>query len=55
MGKGLGSCSLAELQDIETQIDKSLRIIRSRKVQSKNTHAYTNRNDNFIGLFWYVG
>ncbi|KAJ0261770.1 MADS-box protein AGL72 [Hirschfeldia incana] len=31
MGKGLDSCSLAELQEIETQIEKSLGVIRSRK------------------------
>ncbi|KAF3548031.1 hypothetical protein DY000_02001513 [Brassica cretica] len=31
MGQGLGSCSLAQLQGLETQIEKSLRIIRSRK------------------------
>lgn len=41
MGQGLGSCSLAQLQGLETQIEKSLRIIRSRKVQSKNTHTPT--------------
>ncbi|KAL0844924.1 hypothetical protein Bca101_018170 [Brassica carinata] len=33
MGQGLGSCSLAELQELETQIEKSLRIIRSRKAE----------------------
>ncbi|XP_022569219.1 MADS-box protein AGL71-like isoform X2 [Brassica napus] len=31
MGQGLGSCSLAQLQGLDTQIEKSLRIIRSRK------------------------
>ncbi|CAN6813292.1 unnamed protein product [Brassica oleracea] len=33
MGQGLGSCSLAQLQGLETQIEKSLRIIRSRKAE----------------------
>ncbi|XP_009107038.1 MADS-box protein AGL71 isoform X2 [Brassica rapa] len=31
MGQGLGSCSVAELQEIDIQIEKSLRIVRSRK------------------------
>ncbi|ESQ43354.1 hypothetical protein EUTSA_v10015303mg [Eutrema salsugineum] len=31
MGQGLGSCSVAELQEIDTQIEKSLRIVRSKK------------------------
>ncbi|KAH0889160.1 hypothetical protein HID58_051589 [Brassica napus] len=33
MGQGLGSCSLAQLQGLDTQIEKSLRIIRSRKAE----------------------
>ncbi|KAL1208062.1 MADS-box protein AGL71 [Cardamine amara subsp. amara] len=33
MGQGLGSCSLAELQDIDSQIEKSLSIVRSRKAE----------------------
>ncbi|XP_019087845.1 PREDICTED: MADS-box protein AGL71-like isoform X1 [Camelina sativa] len=33
MGQGLGSCSVAELQEIDTQIEKSLRIVRSRKAE----------------------
>ncbi|KAG2332099.1 hypothetical protein Bca4012_018328 [Brassica carinata] len=53
MGQGLGSCSLAELQELETQIEKSLRIIRSRKVQSKNTHTPTQIG--MINSLVYVG
>ncbi|CAN7139575.1 unnamed protein product [Brassica rapa subsp. narinosa] len=33
MGQGLGSCSVAELQEIDIQIEKSLRIVRSRKAE----------------------
>ncbi|CAH8392769.1 unnamed protein product [Eruca vesicaria subsp. sativa] len=33
LGQGLGSCSVAELQEIDTQIEKSLRIVRSRKAE----------------------
>ncbi|CAH2070308.1 unnamed protein product [Thlaspi arvense] len=33
MGQGLGSCSAAELQVIDTQIEKSLRLVRSRKAE----------------------
>ncbi|KAG2299067.1 hypothetical protein Bca4012_010631 [Brassica carinata] len=32
-GQSLGSCSLAELQEIDIQIEKSLRIVRSRKAE----------------------
>lgn len=39
MGQGLGLCSVAELQEIDIQIEKSLRIVRSRKVQLQNTHT----------------
>ncbi|KAM7273379.1 hypothetical protein ACFE04_028043 [Oxalis oulophora] len=33
MGQGLGSCSTEELQQIDTQLEKSLRTIRARKEQ----------------------
>ncbi|CAN6868883.1 unnamed protein product [Brassica oleracea] len=33
MGQGLGLCSVAELQEIDIQIEKSLRIVRSRKAE----------------------
>lgn len=37
MGQSLASCSMKELNDIATQIEKSLHIVRSRKVREKNT------------------
>ncbi|KAG2299066.1 hypothetical protein Bca52824_035538 [Brassica carinata] len=36
MGQSLASCSMKELNDIATQIEKSLHIVRSRKVREKN-------------------
>ncbi|KAK4350796.1 hypothetical protein RND71_030109 [Anisodus tanguticus] len=33
MGQGLGSCSMDELQDIDSQLDRSLKNIRARKAQ----------------------
>ncbi|AED96140.2 AGAMOUS-like 71 [Arabidopsis thaliana] len=33
LGQGLDSCSVTELQEIDTQIEKSLRIVRSRKAE----------------------
>lgn len=47
MGQGLGSCSVAELQEIDIQIEKSLRIVRSRKVQLQNTRAHTHTYWNY--------
>ena len=35
MGQNLASCSVKELQEIATQIEKSLHIVRSRKVRDK--------------------
>lgn len=33
MGKGLGSCSMDELQEIDSQLERSLKNIRARKVR----------------------
>ncbi|XP_055826768.1 MADS-box protein SOC1-like isoform X2 [Solanum dulcamara] len=33
MGQGLGSCSMDELQDIDSRLERSLKIIRARKTQ----------------------
>lgn len=35
MGENLAFCSVTELQEIATQIEKSLHIVRSRKVITK--------------------
>ncbi|AED96139.1 AGAMOUS-like 71 [Arabidopsis thaliana] len=49
LGQGLDSCSVTELQEIDTQIEKSLRIVRSRKVQTLGHkyiyNIYTHVND----------
>ncbi|NP_001276829.1 MADS-box protein SOC1-like [Solanum lycopersicum] len=33
MGQGLGSCSMDELEDIDSQLERTLKIIRARKTQ----------------------
>ncbi|KAK4734429.1 hypothetical protein R3W88_008690 [Solanum pinnatisectum] len=33
MGQGLGSCSMGELEDIDGQLERTLKIIRARKTQ----------------------
>lgn len=37
MGEGLGSCSLDELQQIEQQLEKSVSVVRARKVRVSQT------------------
>jgi hypothetical protein len=36
MGEGLGSCSMEELQQIEQQLEKSVSVVRARKVSLTN-------------------
>ncbi|KAG5616817.1 hypothetical protein H5410_016641, partial [Solanum commersonii] len=33
MGQGLGSCSMDELEDIDSQLERTLKIIKARKTQ----------------------
>ncbi|XP_023643172.1 MADS-box protein AGL71 isoform X2 [Capsella rubella] len=45
MGQGLGSCSVAELQEIDSQIEKSLRIVRLSYMQI-NWKSLKKRREN---------
>jgi len=38
MGEGLASCSLEELQQIEQQLEKSVSVVRARKVRVSQTY-----------------
>ncbi|KAI7737577.1 hypothetical protein M8C21_027448 [Ambrosia artemisiifolia] len=44
LGEGLGSSTVEELQDIEHQLERSLRIIRARKMQVYNEQIHELRS-----------
>jgi hypothetical protein len=48
MGEGLGSCSMEELQQIEQQLEKSVSVVRARKVSLTNPLNLSDVNV----IFW---